>query len=236
MSDVSPQPSRPFPGASDDTGVIGSLSRRNFLKSLGTTVVASAVSQAKTVAQEIEKLNAEKVHGPGAVPITLKINGESHALELEPRVTLLDALRNHTPLTGSKEVCDRASCGACTVLVDGMPTYSCMKLAIEAQGHEITTVEGLAKNGELTAVQKAFIHCDGMQCGYCTPGFVMSITALLQRNPKPNEEEVHKACSGNLCRCGTYPRVFAAALEAAGVKTESKAQTIRPTPDDVRLA
>jgi xanthine dehydrogenase YagT iron-sulfur-binding subunit len=233
MSDASTEPSSSAP---NETGLIGALSRRNFLKSLGTTVVASAASQAKTVAQELEKLNAEKLHGPGAVPITLKINGESHALELEPRVTLLDALRNHMPLTGAKEVCDRASCGACTVLIDGVPTYSCMKLAIEAQGHEITTVEGLAKNGELTAVQKAFIHCDGLQCGFCTPGFVMSVTALLQRNPKPNEEEVRKACSGNLCRCGTYPRVFAAALEASGVKTEPKAQLHRLTPDDVRLA
>jgi len=222
---VDDKPDRP-----NETGLIGSLSRRNFLKSLGATAVATAAARAKATAEELEKFNAEKIAGPDAVPMTLRINGENKTLTLEPRVTLLDALRNHTNLTGSKEVCDRASCGACTVLIDGMPTYSCMKLAIEAQGREITTIEGVAKNGELTPLQKAFVDCDGMQCGYCTPGFVMSLTALLKKNPKPNEEEIRKACSGNLCRCGTYPRVFAAALEAAGVKTMSKAEVVRISP------
>jgi xanthine dehydrogenase YagT iron-sulfur-binding subunit len=214
----------------------GSVSRRNFLKALGTTAVASAAAQTKAVAQELQKYNDEKIHGPGAVPVALKINGETRKFEIEPRVTLLDLLRNRTNLTGTKEVCDRATCGACTVLLDGAPVYSCMTLAIEAQRREITTIEGLAKGGELTPVQKAFVKCDGLQCGFCTPGFVMSVTALLQRNPKPTADEVRKACAGNLCRCGTYPRVFAAALEAAGVKTASKAEVIRLTQSDVRVA
>lgn len=213
-----------------------SLSRRNFLKALGTTAVASAAAQTNAVAQELQKHNAEKVLGPGAVPITLKVNGTSRKFEVEPRVTLLDLLRQRTDLTGAKEVCDRATCGACTVLIDGTPVYSCMTLAIEAQGREITTVEGLAKAGEMTPVQKAFVECDGLQCGFCTPGFVMSVTALLKTNPKPSEEDVRKACAGNLCRCGTYPRVFNAALQAAGVKTASRSEVIRLTNADVRLA
>ena len=216
-------------GSSDDASPVGSVSRRNFLKTLGTTAVASAASQAKGVAEELQKFNAEKIQGPGAVPVTLKINGEAKKFEVEPRVTLLDLLRNRTSLTGSKEVCDRATCGACTVLLDNTPVYSCMTLAIEAQQREITTVEGLSKGGELTPVQTAFIKCDGLQCGFCTPGFVMSVTALLKRNPKPTEQDVRKACAGNICRCGTYPRVFAAALEAAGVKTASKTEVIRFT-------
>jgi xanthine dehydrogenase YagT iron-sulfur-binding subunit len=217
--------SEPSDAASPDALV----SRRNFLKALGTAAVASAAAQAKGVAEELQKFNAEKIHGPGAVAITLKINGETKKFEVEPRVTLLDLLRNRTNLTGTKEVCDRATCGACTVLLDDTPVYSCMTLAIEAQQREITTVEGLSKGGELTPVQKAFINCDGLQCGFCTPGFVMSVTALLKRNPKPTPEDVAKACAGNLCRCGTYPRVFAAALEAAGVKTASKAEVIHLT-------
>jgi xanthine dehydrogenase YagT iron-sulfur-binding subunit len=215
--------------SSDAASQDGSVSRRNFLKALGTTAVASAAAQAKGVAEELQKFNAEKIHGPGAVAITLKINGKTKKFEIEPRVTLLDLLRNRTNLTGTKEVCDRATCGACTVLLDDTPVYSCMTLAIEAQQREITTVEGLSKGGELTPVQKAFINCDGLQCGFCTPGFVMSVTALLKRNPKPSHEDVRKACAGNLCRCGTYPRVFAAALEAAGVKTASKTEVIRLT-------
>jgi xanthine dehydrogenase YagT iron-sulfur-binding subunit len=212
------------------------VSRRNFLKSIGTTAVASAAARAKGVAEELQKYNDEKVHGPAATPITLRINGEKKSFEVEPRVTLLDLLRNRAALTGCKEVCDRATCGACTVLVDGTPVYACMMLAIEAQHREITTIEGLAKGDQLTAVQKAFIDCDGLQCGFCTPGFVMTVTALLARNPTPTEEEVRKACAGNLCRCGTYPRVFAAALAAAGVKTASRCEVIPLRENDVRLA
>lgn len=203
-----------------------SLSRRSFLKNFGASAAAAATTQVESVAAELEKINAEKVYGPGTVPITLTVNGKPLKLELEPRVTLLDALRNYSNLTGSKEVCDRATCGACTVLLDDLPVYSCSKLAIEAQGAKITTIEGLAQNGKLSPVQKAFIEQDALMCGYCTPGFVMSVTALLKKNPHPTADEVRHACAGNLCRCGTYPRVLQAAMKASGVAVNSSTEVI----------
>lgn len=190
--------------------------RRTFLKGIGTSAVAVAAVQVSAVADEINKAAGPGPQGPDAVPITLSINGEKKDFQLEPRVTLLDALRNYGPLTGTKEVCDRGTCGACTVLIDGKPTYSCMKLAIDAQGHEITTIEGLAKNGALTPVQQAFVDCDALMCGFCTPGFVLVSTALLAENPKPTEAEIRHACSGNLCRCGTYPNIIKAVQKASG--------------------
>ncbi len=204
----------------------GSFSRRTFLKGLGTTAVAAAAAQTTALAAELEKANAEKVIGPGAVPVTLKVNGRKLKLQLEPRVTLLDALRNYSSLTGAKEGCDRAACGACTVLLDGLPIYSCQKLALEAQGHDITTVEGLAKGDQLSKVQQAFIARDALQCGYCTPGFVMSVTALLKQNPHPTADEIKHACAGNLCRCGTQPHILQAVFQAAGVKVTSKTEVI----------
>ncbi len=204
----------------------GAHSRRTFLKSLGTVAVTAATVQARSVAAELEKANAETIVGPGAVPVTLKVNGKPLKLQLEPRVTLLDALRNYSSLTGAKEGCDRAACGACTVLLDDEPIYSCQKLAIEAQGHEITTVEGLAKDGKLTKVQQAFVEKDALQCGYCTPGFIMSVTALLKKNPHPTADEVKHACAGNLCRCGTHPHILQAVFQAAGVKVTSKTEVI----------
>jgi len=156
----------------------------------------------------------------------LNVNGQKLRLSLEPRVTLLDALRNYSSLTGAKEGCDRASCGACTVLVDGAPVYSCQKLAIESQGQAITTVEGLAPDGELSPVQKAFVEKDALQCGYCTPGFVLSATALLANNPRPTPAEIKHACSGNLCRCGTHPHIVAAVQQAAGIETQNKTEVV----------
>lgn len=205
---------------------LGAFSRRTFLKSLGTVAATAATAQVNTVAAELEKANAEKVVGPGAVPVTLKVNGQSLKLMLEPRVTLLDALRNYSSLTGAKEGCDRATCGACTVLVDDVPIYSCQKLAIEAQDREITTVEALADNGKLSPVQQAFLEKDALMCGYCTPGFLMSVTALLKKNPRPSADDVKHACAGNLCRCGTQPRVLQAALKAAGVATINKTEVV----------
>jgi aerobic-type carbon monoxide dehydrogenase small subunit (CoxS/CutS family) len=202
------------------------VSRRSFLKSFGTSAAVAATAQVEAVARELEKANAEKTYGPAAVPVTLQVNGKTLRLQLEPRVTLLEALRNHSDLTGSKEVCDRGTCGACTVLLDGAPIYSCSKLAIEAQGAAITTIEGLAQNGKLTNVQQAFADEDALMCGYCTPGFVMSVTALLKKNPHPTPDEVKRACSGNLCRCGTYPRVMQAALKAAGIPVTNKTEVI----------
>lgn len=191
-----------------------SVSRREFLRGLGTTAISSAALSAQSVGAELAQANAEQVHGPGAVPVKLTINGEPRRFALEPRVTLLEAIRIHAGLTGPKEICDRATCGACTVLIDGVPVYACMMLALEAQGREITTVEGISRGG-LTALQRAMAEHDGLQCGFCSPGFVMSLTALLKRNPHPTEADVRKACSGHLCRCGSYPRIFSAALAAA---------------------
>jgi aerobic-type carbon monoxide dehydrogenase small subunit (CoxS/CutS family) len=202
------------------------LSRRTFLKTFGTSAAVAATAQVEAVAAELEKANSEKMYGPGLVPITLQVNGKPLKLQVEPRVTLLDALRNHANLTGAKEVCDRATCGACTVLLDNKPIYACSKLAIEAQGHAITTVEGLAENGKLTPVQQAFVEQDALMCGYCTPGFIMSVTALLKQTPHPTADQVRHACVGNLCRCGTYPRVMQAALKAAGVPVTSKTEVI----------
>lgn len=190
------------------------VSRRTFLRGLGTTAVSAATLGANAVASELAQANAERPRGPGAVAVTLAVNGEQRVTTVEPRTTLLEALRTHAGLTGPKEVCDRATCGACTVLLDGVPVYACMLLAVDVEGRAITTVEGISKNG-LTPVQKALVEHDGLQCGYCTSGFVMSLTALAKSNPRPTEADVRKACSGHLCRCGSYPRVFSAALAAA---------------------
>ena len=205
------------------------FSRRDFLIGLGTTAISAAALSAKAVARDLARSSAEQPLGPGPVAVALTINGERRAFVLEPRVTLLEALRTHAGLTGAKEACGRATCGACTVLLDGKPAYACTTLAIDAQHREVTTVEGLSRNG-LTPLQKAMVELDGLQCGYCTPGFVMSLTALSETNPSPTEAEVRKACSGHLCRCGSYPNVFAAALKAAG-RTGAAPVTVLQSPD-----
>jgi xanthine dehydrogenase YagT iron-sulfur-binding subunit len=149
------------------------------------------------------------------VSITLRVNGQAHNLSVEPRVTLLDALRDRLDLTGAKKVCDRGTCGSCTVLVDGKAVYSCNLLAIEAQGHDILTIEGLVPEGELHTVSAAFVENDAQQCGFCTPGFVVACKAYLDQNPNPTEAQVRRALGGNLCRCGTYMGVRAAVVDAA---------------------
>ncbi|MBI3950223.1 MAG: (2Fe-2S)-binding protein [Acidobacteria bacterium] len=194
------------------------ISRRSVLKGLGGGVLTTGlISVAELPRQQtnVRRENGVEVYGPDAVPLTLKINGREHHLQLEPRVTLLNALRNHLDLTGPKLVCDRGTCGGCTVLLDGMPITSCMMLAIDAVGHEIQTIEGLAQGEMLHPVQQAFIERDALQCGFCTSGMIMSAKALLDRNPNPTLDEVKAAVSGNLCRCGTYPKVFEAVLAAA---------------------
>jgi xanthine dehydrogenase YagT iron-sulfur-binding subunit len=157
-----------------------------------------------------------KAAGPGAVPIQLNINGRVHKLEVEPRVTLLDALRTRLEITGVKRVCDRGACGACTMMLDGKLIYSCSTLAIEAQGKPIRTVESLAQGTVLHPVQQAFCDHDGLMCGFCTPGFVLAAAALLEQNPKPTVEQARKALDGNICRCGTYKGVLAATLNTGG--------------------
>jgi xanthine dehydrogenase YagT iron-sulfur-binding subunit len=155
------------------------------------------------------------VYGPGKVKLTLNVNGQARTLEVEPRVTLLEALRHELDLTGAKRVCDRGTCGACTVLVDGKPVYACSVLAIEAQRKAITTVEALSAGGGLHPVQQAFVDNDGLQCGFCTPGFVVACKALLDRHPDPTPDELRAGLGGNLCRCGTYVGIRAAVAQAA---------------------
>lgn len=197
------------------------VSRRSFIKGLGTGAAGAAVLGGGVALERVREVDAASAPGgrvgPGPVRFTLMINGQSKPVEVEPRTTLLNALRNHLDLTGAKLVCDRGSCGACTVMVEGKPVYSCMMLAVDAQGKKITTVEGLGTPEQMDPVQAAFVQHDALMCGFCTPGLVMSVRALLNRNPNPTLEQVKEACSGNLCRCGTYPRVFEAAMAAAGV-------------------
>ena len=154
-------------------------------------------------------------HGPQKVTLMLEVNGRRQALEVEPRRTLLEALRVDLGLTGTKIGCDMGNCGACTVLVDGVPVYSCLTLALDCAGKPVTTVEGLSQSGVLDPIQQAFVQHDALQCGFCTPGQVMSAYALLKRTPHPTESEVVDAMSGNLCRCGAYRGIVRAVLAAA---------------------
>ena len=154
-------------------------------------------------------------YGPNKVPLTLNVNGRRQALEIEPRRTLLEALRIDLGLTGTKLVCNMGNCGACTVLVDGVPVYSCLTLALDCQGKAITTIEGLGEAGTLSHLQQAFIQHDALQCGFCTPGQILAAHALLQQNPHPTEAEVVEGMSGNLCRCGAYRGIVKAVLSAA---------------------
>jgi xanthine dehydrogenase YagT iron-sulfur-binding subunit len=190
------------------------VSRRGFMRGVGIGGGALGTGILEREAEAAPQAGSQSL-GPGAVPITLKINGKSHNLTLEPRVTLLDALRNHLDLTGAKKVCDRATCGACTVMVSGKVVYGCSVLAIDAQGKDIQTIEGLSSGTRLHPVSQAFVNHDGQQCGYCTPGFVMAAKGFLDRNPNPTYDQVKQGLGGNLCRCGTYVGVRQAVLEAA---------------------
>lgn len=199
----------------DDENVKGKgsgLSRRTFLKASGISLSVPLV-----IGHRVIKVSGAdvKVYGPGKVPLKLSINGKSYSAEVEPRVTLLEALRNELDITGAKRVCDRATCGACTMIVDGKPVYSCSMLAIEAQGKSITTVEGLMQGDNLHPVQQAFIDNDAQQCGFCTPGFVVASKAFLDKHPNPTPAQIQKGLGGNLCRCGTYVGVRAAVAQAA---------------------
>jgi aerobic-type carbon monoxide dehydrogenase small subunit (CoxS/CutS family) len=153
--------------------------------------------------------------GPGKSLITLTVNGQEHKIFVEPRRTLLDALRKDLGLTGTKKGCDEGTCGACTVLVDGKAIYSCMALAVEYEGKSVETIESLEKAGSLHPIQQAFIQEDALQCGFCTPGQVMSVKALLDVHPSPQESEIKEALAGNLCRCGAYPKIFQAVQAAS---------------------
>src|SRR5271170_8465249 len=192
------------------------VSRRGFLKGAGITAASTVIESAKAFGREAnDALQSAQIVGPGALPIKLHVNGQEHTVSVEPRYTLADTLRDNLGLTGTKVVCDRGSCSACTVWIDKTPALACMTLAIDAVGRQITTIEGLSHGDTMHKVQAAFVKHDAMQCGFCTPGMVMSCAALLERNPNPNLDDVKHAISGNLCRCGTYPKVFAATLDVA---------------------
>lgn len=197
--------------------VLGRFSRRSFLAQLGAASVAATAAPLAQAAQSENTKESEGISGvPGAVPVALTVNGKSYHVMLEPRVTLLDALRDHLQLFGTKKGCDHGQCGACTVHVNGRRVNSCLSFAIMHQGDKITTIEGLAQNGELNSVQQAFLEHDGFQCGYCTPGQIMSGTALLHEPIESDDDSVRAAMSGNICRCGAYNNIVAAVQQARG--------------------
>ncbi len=157
-------------------------------------------------------------------PVRLRVNDVEHALQVEPRHTLLDTLRGDLQLTGAKKVCDMGDCGACTVLVDGRAMYACLLLAVDCEGRQVTTVEGLTQDGDLDPVQQAFIQADAFQCGFCTPGQIMSLRALLNETPAPTDEQIRRAVTGNLCRCGAYQNIVRAGRTAAELQADQQAR------------
>lgn len=197
------------------SGQANGITRRHFLTTMGTgaAVVAASGQLAAAPPREPEVLKAYE-----AVKITLSINNRLHHLLVEPRWSLLYVLREKLGLTGTKVGCERGECGACTVLIDDVPRYGCLTLAVEAQGVKITTLEGLMAGDELGPVQQAFLEEDAFQCGYCTPGQIMAAEGLLRSRPEPSQEEIRRAMSGNLCRCGTYDHIFKAVERAAALK------------------
>jgi len=193
------------------------VTRRHFLTGTGLGAVGLAAG-VPAVEGDTKTESAPVIEAGQTVPVTLRINGVRKRLLVEPRWSLAYVLREQLVMTGTKLGCDRGECGACTVLVDEVPRYSCMTLALEAEDSEITTLEGLLDGEELGDVQRAFAEKDAFQCGYCTPGQVMAVEGLLRSNPDPSIEEIRTGVSGNLCRCGTYPNIFKAARLAADMK------------------
>jgi xanthine dehydrogenase YagT iron-sulfur-binding subunit len=193
------------------------ISRRKFLASVGAGTVGVTASGYLFAASDRDE--TDRVLPPGSPSrIRLHINGNDHHLLVEPRWTLLFVLREKIGLTGTKEGCGRGECGACTVLIDDQPRYACLTLAVEAQGTAVTTVEGLLHGEALGPVQSAFVEADAFQCGYCTPGQIMSVEGLLRNHPQPSIEDIRTAVSGNLCRCGAYNHIFKAAARAAAAR------------------
>jgi xanthine dehydrogenase YagT iron-sulfur-binding subunit len=186
------------------------VSRRQFLKGSGVAAAATALGTAPLAPlADAGEANAPAVPGMGPAPVrlTLNVNGRKMTTNVEPRVTLLDALRNYLDVTGCKRVCDRGTCGACTVLLDGKPIYSCSMLALDAQAKPIRTAESLVQGDKLDPVPAAFVRYDAQQCGFCTPGFVVALRAVLDANPKATPAEVERGLAGNICRCGTYEQM-----------------------------
>lgn len=191
------------------------FSRRAFIKGSGVAVAATAIATNELEARADDKATKPSVKPAEASNVTLNVNGKDHTLKLEPRVTLLDALRNDLNLTGCKDVCDTVNCGACTVHIDGKAVYACSKLAHECAGKKVVTVESLKSGDQLDPVVAGFIKHDASQCGFCTPGFVMAVRAFLNSKPKATLDEVRKGLGGNICRCGTYHGITACAMELA---------------------
>ncbi len=201
-------------GPENDSSSAARLTRRSFLSHLGAAgVVASTapvLAAGNTLAAQTPAVAAEPAARPGTVPLTLKINGETHKLNLDPRTSLLDCLRENLDLPGTKKGCDHGQCGACTVHVNGRRVNSCLSFAVMHANDEIVTIEGLGQPGRLHPMQAAFVEHDGYQCGYCTPGQIMSAVALLKEPVGPSDEDVQQAMYGNICRCGAYPNIIAA--------------------------
>jgi len=198
---------------SDTQGHGPGLSRRDFLRGSGAAAAALAPLPLAPAAEEKAPTPDAPAMGPGAVKLTLNVNGADMTTNVEPRVTLLDALRNYLDVTGCKRVCDRGTCGACTVMLDGKVVYSCTTLAVEAMGKKIRTAESLMDGGKLDAVPAAFVKHDAQQCGFCTPGFVVAMRAALDKNPNATPAEIEEALAGNICRCGTYAQMRDAIAE-----------------------
>ncbi|MDL2718407.1 MAG: (2Fe-2S)-binding protein [Acidobacteriota bacterium] len=189
------------------------VTRRGLIKGIASVVGVASAGATTLLVEARHELQAAS--GNGAIPVSLTVNGAARTGSFEARTTLAEALRDAWGLTGTKVGCDRGACGACTVLLDGAPVNSCLTLVHDADGRKITTIEGLGSPEAMSPIQKAFVDADALQCGFCTPGMVVSCSALLARNSKPSELDVKEAVSGNLCRCGTYTGVFAACDAAA---------------------
>jgi xanthine dehydrogenase YagT iron-sulfur-binding subunit len=208
---------------SDKEKTARKLTRRSFIKGAGAAAAVAGIlgvasqpaDSAQTPPTPASGESAAERLGPGAQSFKLRVNGIVRTVTVEPRVTLLEAVRDQLGLTGTKLVCDRGACGACTVALDGNPVTSCMMLAADARGHEVTTIEGLGQADAMNPVQSEFVAADAMQCGFCTPGMIMSLTTALRRDPNASLDQIKRAVAGNTCRCGTYPHVFKAALAAA---------------------
>lgn len=198
------------------------ITRRNFLTSMGVGALAAG-GPGQLLAAVPEPERAPLARAGETARVTLLINGNRHTLLVEPRYTLLHVLREEIGYTGTKVGCERGECGACTVLIDDVPRYACLTLALECEGAEIVTLEGLMKGEELGPVQQAFVEHDAFQCGYCTPGQIMAVEGLLRKKPDPDLDEIREGVSGNLCRCGAYAHIFKAARRAGELKSGKEA-------------
>lgn len=209
----------PEPVSASDPRDRAGVSRRSFIQTMGLSAAGAAIGtrvERAIAGQDAAAEAGVEILGPKPFDVTLRVNGQDLKATIDPATTLMESLRWHFNLTGTKEVCDRGACGGCSVLVDGQLVNSCMMLAIDAVGSEVTTVEGLEQDGKLDPIQEAFCKHDALQCGFCTPGLIMASKALLSEHRSPNLSQIKHGLSGNICRCGTYTNVFNAVLEASG--------------------